>query len=45
MLTSPEEAPEQTFDKRPVEIGLSDGINIEITQGVEAGEKVRGTKR
>ena len=45
VLTSAEEAPEQTFDKRPVEIGLSGGINIEITQGVEAGEKVRGTKR
>lgn len=44
VLTSPADAPEQTFDKREVEIGLSDGINIEIVSGVTADEKVRGTQ-
>lgn len=45
VLTSPEEAEEQTFDKREVKIGLSDGINIEIVEGVTADEKVRGAKQ
>lgn len=44
VLTSPADAPEQTFDKREVEIGLSDGINIEIVSGVTADEKVRGAQ-
>lgn len=44
VLTSPADAPEQTFNKREVEIGLSDGINIEIVSGVTADEKVRGTQ-
>jgi HlyD family secretion protein len=34
----------QTFDKREVKIGLSDGINIELTEGVTADDKVRGAK-
>lgn len=44
-FTSAPDAEEQTFDKRPVETGLSDGINIEITSGVAAGDKIRGTKQ
>ena len=43
-LTSAEDAEEQTFDKKEVKTGLSDGINIEITEGVAAGEKIRGNK-
>ncbi len=39
-----EDAAEQTFDKREVKIGLSDGINIELTEGVTADDKVRGAK-
>jgi HlyD family secretion protein len=42
ILTSAEGASEQTFDKREVKIGLSDGINIEVTEGVALGDKVRG---
>lgn len=42
VLTSAEGAGEQTFEKRAVKIGLSDGINIEITEGVTAGDKIRG---
>ncbi|WP_295939417.1 efflux RND transporter periplasmic adaptor subunit [uncultured Alistipes sp.] len=40
--TSAEGAEDQTFDKREVKIGLSDGINIEITEGVTAEDKIRG---
>ena len=35
---------EQTFDKHEVKIGLSDGINIELTEGVTAESKVRGAR-
>ncbi len=31
----------QQFEKRPVKIGLSDGINIEITQGLKEGDKIK----
>lgn len=37
-------AEEPNFEKRFVETGLSDGINIEITQGLEAEDKVKGEK-
>ena len=32
------------WDKRPVETGLSDGVNIEIKNGLTQGETVRGTE-
>ena len=41
ILTSPEESPEQTFEKRDVTLGLSDGVNIEIVSGVTETDKVR----
>lgn len=41
VLTSPEGSDEQTFEKRNVEVGLSDGINIEILSGVNENDKVR----
>lgn len=44
VLTGAEDADPQTFEKRPVKIGLSDGINIEITEGVAVGDKVRGAR-
>jgi len=34
--------PKQIFEKRPVTLGLSDGINIEIKSGLKKGEKIRG---
>ncbi len=43
-LTSDSAATEQTFDKRLVEIGLSDGLNIEIMSGVDSDLKIRGNK-
>lgn len=36
------EKPEQTFEKRIVTTGLSDGINIEVKKGLKRGEKIRG---
>lgn len=35
---------EQQFEKRYVQTGLSDGINIEITTGLNKNEKVKGEK-
>ena len=36
------EKPEQAFDKKHVEIGLSNGINIEIKKGLNTDDKIRG---
>ena len=35
---------EQTFEKRFVKTGISDGINIEITEGLKLDDKVKGEK-
>jgi len=35
---------EQTFEKRFVKTGISDGINIEITEGLKLNDKVKGEK-
>ncbi len=35
---------DQQFEKRYVKTGLSDGINIEITEGLKAEDKVKGEK-
>lgn len=35
----------QEFNKIPVSLGISDGINIEITDGLEADAKVRGNEK
>lgn len=42
VLTTPEDAPDQTFERREVETGISDGINIEIKDGLTGEEKIRG---
>ena len=34
----------QTFEKRMVKTGISDGINIEITKGLTKADKVKGEK-
>lgn len=44
VLAGPEDADPQTFERRKVGIGLSDGINIEITDGVTPDERVRGAR-
>lgn len=38
------EGKNQTFEKRNVEVGLSDGVNIEIKKGLTIEEKVRGAE-
>ena len=37
-----QETPTQIFEKHPIKIGLSDGINIEIIEGLTAADKIRG---
>lgn len=37
-----QETPEQIFEKRPIIVGLSDGIKIEIKEGLTEKDKVRG---
>jgi len=39
-----ETATPQVFEKRMVKTGISDGINIEITQGLTKADKVKGDK-
>ena len=35
-------ANEKKYERRAVETGLSDGVNIEIKKGITAKDKVRG---
>jgi HlyD family secretion protein len=37
-----EEKPKQVFEKSPVQIGISDGVKVEIKEGLTADEKIRG---
>lgn len=39
-----QETPEQVFEKKHIETGLSDGINIEVKQGLTAQDKIRGAE-
>ena len=39
-----QETPEQLFEKKRIETGLSDGINIEVKQGLTAQDKIRGAE-
>lgn len=39
-----EDAP-QEFDKQAVKVGLSDGVNIVVTEGLNAGDKIRGNEK
>ena len=32
----------QLFEERPIQIGISDGINVEVTEGLQTGQKLRG---
>ena len=34
----------QEFERKSVKVGLSDGINIEITEGLKLTDKVRGNE-
>jgi hypothetical protein len=34
----------QEFERKHVKIGLSDGIRIEVTEGLKENDKIRGTE-
>lgn len=38
------EGDKQTYERRKVQTGISDGINIEIRSGVKSNERIRGPK-
>ncbi|QZT36236.1 efflux RND transporter periplasmic adaptor subunit [Halosquirtibacter xylanolyticus] len=42
---TPQEDNKFEYDKKSVELGLSDGINVEVTEGLEEGQQVRGNKK
>jgi len=44
-LTSSADAVPQTFDRVPVEVGMSDGLYIELLSGVDAGVQLRGNEQ
>jgi HlyD family secretion protein len=39
-----EEKPKQAFEKIPVKIGISDGVKVEIKEGLTDKDKIRGNK-
>lgn len=45
VLTSKADEMPQTFERRAIQTGLSDGVNIEVKSGLKKGEKVRGNQR
>ena len=45
LLTSDSTATDQTFERREVKLGLSNGVDVEVTEGLSGGEKLRGTKQ
>lgn len=44
VLTSGPESKAQKFEKRAVKVGMSDGIHIEVKDGLAKGDSVRGNK-
>ena len=34
----------QEFQRKPIKIGLSDGIKIEVTEGLKENDKIRGNE-
>lgn len=45
LTSAPEDSTAQQWERRPVRVGISDGIYVEITQGVKAGDRLRGNKK
>lgn len=44
LLTSDSTAVEQTFERKEVVLGMSDGVNIEIKEGLSGNENIKGEK-
>ena len=36
---------QEVFERKEVKLGLSNGVNVEVTEGLSGGEKLRGTKQ
>lgn len=45
VMTSPIDAVPQKFEKRAIKTGLSDGMNIEVVEGLEEGQTIRGLEQ
>ena len=45
LVSDSADADRQQFERRPVTIGLSDGLSVELKSGVQAGELLRGNQR
>ena len=43
VLTTEEREPKQEFERQPITVGLSDGINIEVKDGITLQEQLRGS--
>lgn len=39
------ETPEQKFERKPIKTGLSDGVNIQVIEGVTDADRLRGNKQ
>lgn len=37
--------PVQKFERRPIQVGMSDGIKIAIKSGISAQDKIRGAEK
>ena len=45
LTSSPEDLSSQEWERIPVKVGMSNGIYVEILQGVNAGDHLRGIKK
>jgi HlyD family secretion protein len=45
LISDPNDTKHQEFERRAVNIGLSDGLAIELKSGVKAGELLRGNQK
>ena len=45
LSSNPKDSTSQKWDRVPVQIGISDGIHVEITKGVNANDYLRGNKK
>lgn len=44
LLTSDSAAVDQTFERKEIKLGLSNGVNVEVTEGLKGGENLKGPK-
>ena len=35
---------QEVFERKEVKLGLSNGVNVEVTEGLTGNEQIRGTK-